>query len=74
MRNRDLIPQITLLSLFFKLFQCNDKELRSLLHNHIVADIKNSNSKSKNNKLNKTLQNYMYKMLSDPSHVCLPFI
>ena len=59
----------SLLSLFFTLFRCNDKPLRQLLHNHIVADIKNSNTKAKNNKLNKTLQNYMYKMLKDSSSV-----
>ncbi|KAJ3324762.1 Protein SDA1 [Boothiomyces sp. JEL0866] len=69
MRNRDLITQSSLLSLFFTLFRCKDKTLRALLHSHIVSDIKNANAKAKNNKLNKTMQNYMYKMLQDPSEI-----
>ena len=59
----------SLLSLFFTLFRCRDKALRSMLHTHIVNDIKNANAKAKNNKLNKTLQNYMYTMLQDASDV-----
>ncbi|KAJ3272038.1 Protein SDA1 [Terramyces sp. JEL0728] len=69
MRNRDLISQTSLLSLFFTLFRCKDKTLRALLHSHIVSDIKNANAKAKNNKLNKTMQNFMYKMLQDPSEI-----
>nr|KAJ3422405.1 hypothetical protein HK105_008224 [Polyrhizophydium stewartii] len=42
-----------------------DKSLREMLHSHIVNDIKSSNAKSKNNAMNKTLQNFMYTMLSD---------
>ncbi|KAF9579986.1 Protein SDA1 [Lunasporangiospora selenospora] len=38
--------------------------LRDILYNHIVNDIKNSNQKAKNNKLNKTLQGFMYTMLT----------
>jgi protein SDA1 len=67
LRNRDFLEQSALLSLFFTLFSCKDKTLRQMLHSHIVSDIKNSNAKSKNNKLNKYLQNFMYKMLQDPS-------
>jgi protein SDA1 len=67
LRNRDFLDQTSLLSLFFTLFSCKDKALRQMLHSHIVSDIKNSNAKSKNNKLNKHLQNFMYKMLQDPS-------
>jgi protein SDA1 len=69
MRNRNLIAQSEVLSLFFTLFRCKDKILRQLLHTHIVSDIKNANAKAKNNKLNKTLQNFMYKMLQDPSEI-----
>ncbi|KAI8904308.1 SDA1-domain-containing protein [Gorgonomyces haynaldii] len=67
MRNRNMIQQTSLLSLFFTLFRCQDKQLRELLHSHIVSDIRNSNQKAKNNKLNKTLQNFMYTMLKDPN-------
>lgn len=34
-----------------------------MLYSHIVNDIKNSNAKVKNNKLNKTLQSFMFTML-----------
>lgn len=69
LRNRNLLSQTSLLSLFFTLFRCKDKALRSLLHSHIVTDIKNANAKSKNNKLNKTLQNFMYTMIKDTSEI-----
>eukprot|EP01132_Coremiostelium_polycephalum_P002434 gene2434-3004_t len=69
LRNRNLIPQTTLLSLFFKLFRVHDKPLRKLLYTHIVSDIKNTNLKQKNQKLNKSLQNFMYTMLNDSSEI-----
>jgi protein SDA1 len=65
LRNRNMIPQNDVISLFFTLFKCQDKSIRSLLHTHIVADIKNANAKAKNNKLNKSLQNFMYTMIKD---------
>ena len=54
-----------MLILFFKLFRCNDQSLRELLFRTIVQDIKNANVKHKDNKLNKSLQNFMYNMLND---------
>ncbi|EGC37656.1 hypothetical protein DICPUDRAFT_149732 [Dictyostelium purpureum] len=69
MRNRNLLQQTTLLSLFFKLFRVHDKPLRKLLYSHIVADIKNTNLKQKNQRLNRTLQNYMYSMMNDDSDI-----
>ncbi|TPX37467.1 hypothetical protein SmJEL517_g00768 [Synchytrium microbalum] len=69
LRNRDLIPSTALLSLCFTLFRVKDKQLRTLLHSHIVNDIKSQNVKGKNNKLNKYLQNFMYTMLKDPSDI-----
>ncbi|ESO12842.1 hypothetical protein HELRODRAFT_93501 [Helobdella robusta] len=65
MRNKNLIPAITVLQLFFNLFRCPDKVLRSTLRNYIVQDIKNINKKGKNVQLNSALQNYMYIMLKD---------
>eukprot|EP01100_Stratorugosa_tubuloviscum_P015154 TRINITY_DN850_c0_g4_i2.p1 TRINITY_DN850_c0_g4~~TRINITY_DN850_c0_g4_i2.p1 ORF type:complete len:820 (-),score=352.03 TRINITY_DN850_c0_g4_i2:134-2593(-) len=65
LRNRNIISPITLLPLFFKLFQCHDKVLRSLLQSYIVQDIKNINSKHKDNKLNSTLQNFLYSVLEN---------
>lgn len=51
------------MSLFFTLFRTRDKQLRELLYSYIVTDIKNQNAKHKNNKLNKTLQSFMYTIL-----------
>lgn len=65
MRNRDLIDAITLLKLFFELFRCPDKRLRELLYQHIVSDIRQMNATSKNIKVNKTLQNFLFDMLQD---------
>lgn len=53
LRNKNLISPTALLTLFFQLLRCPDKELRSFLKNHIITDIKNVNSKSKNVNLNK---------------------
>ncbi|KAF9970165.1 Protein SDA1 [Actinomortierella ambigua] len=64
LRNRELVSSTSLLSLFFTLFRCRDKQLRDTLYNHIVNDIKASNQKAKNNKMNKTLQGFMYTMLT----------
>jgi protein SDA1 len=64
LRNREMISSTALLSLFFTLFRCRDKVLRDILYNHIVNDIKTSNQKAKNNKMNKTLQGFMYTMLT----------
>lgn len=67
MRNKNMISPLKLLELFFKLLSAKDKLLRKTLYNHIVSDIKNVNSKSKNNKINTVLQNYMFSMLKDSS-------
>ncbi|XP_068609391.1 protein SDA1 homolog [Brachionichthys hirsutus] len=65
LRNKDLIDPSGLLELFFELLRCRDKLLRKTLYTHIVADIKNINAKHKNNKINTTLQSFMYTMLRD---------
>lgn len=65
MRNRSLIDAITLLKVFFELFRCPDKRLRELLYKHIVSDIRQLNATSKNEKVNKALQNFLFEMLQD---------
>ncbi|XP_044732811.1 protein SDA1 homolog [Chrysoperla carnea] len=65
LRNKNLLAPTDLLSLFFQLLRCQDKNLRTFLETHIITDIKNVNAKHKNVKLNKTLQNFMYSMLRD---------
>ncbi|XP_063066771.1 protein SDA1 homolog [Engraulis encrasicolus] len=69
LRNKDLINPTSLLELFFELLRCHDKLLRKTLYTHIVTDIKNINAKHKNNKLNTTLQNFMYTMLRDSNPI-----
>jgi len=65
LRNKGLASPLMVLELFFKLLNAQDKLLRSTLYAHIVNDIKNVNAKHKNNKINTTLQNYMFSMLND---------
>ena len=65
LRNKSLVSPLKVLELFFKLLNAKDKLLRKTLYAHIVNDIKNVNSKHKNNKINTVLQNYMFSMLSD---------
>lgn len=65
LRNKRLLTPTDLLSLFFGLLRSQDKELRKFLESHIVSDIKNLNSKHKDAKLNRNLQNFMYTMLKD---------
>jgi protein SDA1 len=65
LRNRDMLPPTTLLPLFFRLFRCHDKQLREIVYAHIVSDIVNLNRGSKQTKLNRQLQNFMFTMLSD---------
>ncbi|KAG5272775.1 hypothetical protein AALO_G00169160 [Alosa alosa] len=69
LRNKELINPTNLLELFFELLRCHDKYLRKMLYTHIVTDIKNINAKHKNNKLNTTLQNFMYTMLRDSNPI-----
>ncbi|RKO99678.1 hypothetical protein CXG81DRAFT_14204 [Caulochytrium protostelioides] len=66
MRNRNTLPSTTVLPLFFKLFKCKDKHLRATLAKYIITDIKTQNRPTKNNALNKTLQSYMWTVISDP--------
>ncbi|XP_016930347.2 protein SDA1 homolog [Drosophila suzukii] len=65
LRNKNLVPALDILELFFQLLRCPDKNLRTFLQTHIVTDIKNMNAKHKDMKLNSSLQAFMYSMLKD---------
>lgn len=69
LRNKGLLQPTDLLELFFSLLRCQDKSLRIFLKNHIIQDIKNTNAKRKDAKLNSTLQNFMFTMLKDSNLV-----
>lgn len=45
-----------LLPVFFRLFRCRDKVLRGLVFNHIIADIKSSNQRHRDERLNRSVQ------------------
>ncbi|XP_022693010.1 protein SDA1 homolog isoform X2 [Varroa jacobsoni] len=65
-RNKGLLEPLPILELFFGMFRVKfDKNLREFLKQHIVADIKNTNRRTKSTKLNNTLQNFMFTVLND---------
>lgn len=65
LRSKGLIKPLGLYQLCFKLFRCKSKVLRKELRDFVIQDIKNVNSRHKDNKLNRSLQNFMYSMVSD---------
>ncbi|KAG2501935.1 hypothetical protein HYH03_000433 [Edaphochlamys debaryana] len=65
MRNRGQVEAMAVLPLFFRLFRAQDKALRQQLFRHIVADLKAANRKSRNERLNRSVQNFMYTVVSD---------
>ncbi|KAK3271846.1 hypothetical protein CYMTET_19828 [Cymbomonas tetramitiformis] len=69
LRNRGRLSSVELLPVFFRLFRCNDKRLRQMLFKHIVSDLHNSNKKHRNEKLNRTLQNFLFEQLTKEEHV-----
>ncbi|KAI3647695.1 hypothetical protein MP228_007916 [Amoeboaphelidium protococcarum] len=65
-RGKGLMQDATpLLSLAFFLLKCRDKNLREVLKKYIINDIKQLNSSGKNNKVNRTLQSFMFSMISE---------
>jgi len=63
LRNRGQLSPSALLPLLFRLFRVEDRALRELLHRHIVADVRASNAKTRNERLNRQLQSYLYGVL-----------
>ena len=63
MRGKEVVPAAAVLPVFLKLFKCQDKELRRLLHASIITDLKELNKQSKNHAINKRLQNFILGML-----------
>ena len=65
LRNRSLLSSVAVNRLFFQMFRCKDKKLRAQMSSHIVTDVKNLNTGKTDNRTNKELQNFLYKMLED---------
>mmetsp|Transcript_9692 Transcript_9692/g.35495 ORF Transcript_9692/g.35495 Transcript_9692/m.35495 type:complete len:750 (-) Transcript_9692:1617-3866(-) len=65
LRRRGAVHSNQVLPLFFRLFRCQDKQLRRALFKHIVSDIREVNKKHRNESTNKALQNFLFEMVAD---------
>lgn len=63
LRGKDVVSPTLILPVFFKLFKCKDKELRSYLHAQIINDLKQLNKSHRNHAVNRKLQNFVFEML-----------
>jgi protein SDA1 len=64
LRNKDAIATTTLLqTLFPVLTSTQSKALRSQIYHTIISDLRNANSKVKNQKLNKTVQAVLFELV-----------
>lgn len=61
LRNKDVIPSTTLLKTLFPILTTTQsKALRAQIYSTITSDLRNSNAKLKNHKLNKTVQAVLF--------------
>ena len=65
LRNRGSVQATELLPLFFRLFRCQDKQLRVLIFRHVVADVKRANKNKRDERLNRSVQNFLAATLKD---------
>ncbi|KAK6353134.1 Severe Depolymerization of Actin [Orbilia brochopaga] len=64
LRNKDVIPSTALLQTLFPILTTtHSKHLRSQLYQSIVSDIRNANAKTKNHRLNKTVQGVLFNVV-----------
>lgn len=64
LRNKDVIDSIALLNTLFPvLVSTPSKSLRQLLFTKILSDLRSSNTKAVNHKLNRTIQTVLYNLL-----------
>eukprot|EP01083_Nonionella_stella_P039209 106644_1 len=69
LQQKKLIDTTKLLSLFFRLLSLNAKILRFLIYSSIIKIITGINKRSKNETVNRSIQNYMFNMLKDENDV-----
>ena len=69
LRNKNMIDPLVLLKLCFQLFLVNDKPLRSSLTQYVFADIKNINVKKHDEKLNRSMQTFLYKIVAEDTTI-----
>ncbi|KAI1809040.1 SDA1-domain-containing protein [Poronia punctata] len=66
LRRKDVIDSTYLLPIFWSLLiSTPSKSLRALLYQKIISDIRETNSKAKNHKVNRTLQQALYNLVMD---------
>lgn len=64
MRNKGAIPPVTLFELFFQLLSTvPDKNIRESCYKHLVNDIRNLNKKAQNERINRTVQSFLHKVI-----------
>jgi protein SDA1 len=65
LRRKDVIDSTSLLTTLFPiLISTPSKTLRSLLYTKIISDLRESNSKSTNHRLNKTIQTVLHNLVT----------
>ncbi|KAF2442882.1 SDA1-domain-containing protein [Karstenula rhodostoma CBS 690.94] len=65
LRNKDLIDSATLLNTLFPiLVSTHSKSLRALLFQKIISDLRSSNVKATNHRLNRTIQTVLFNLLT----------
>ena len=65
LRRKDIIDSAYLLNIFFPLLLATpSKSLRALLFQKIISDLRTSNAKSTNHRLNRTMQTALYNFLT----------
>jgi protein SDA1 len=69
LRNKGMIDPLNLIRLAFKLFSVNDKTLRLSLVEYIFNDIKTINHQKQNDKLNRSIQAFLFSIVEDDTTV-----
>lgn len=69
LRNRGTVETAALLPLFFRLFRCHDKALRTMLFRFIVNDLRLANKKRTDERLNRHVQGFLHGVLADEHEV-----
>lgn len=67
MRNKSAIQPLDILELFFQTMCTAEKNLREQLFRHLVNDVRNVNKKKRDEKLNRSIQTFLHKILNNES-------
>lgn len=67
LRARNSADPTVIIPLFMRLMQCNDKQLRHMLHGHIISDLKKVQLSGHSSR--RALQSFLFSTVEDPSAV-----